>query len=266
MIYLKGNSSKSHIYQNCHLCQSILLDKRGADFLTCGNCSLMVRRGVSSSIEELYQSGWQSPLENLNLTGGTTPALAHNYTRELLRTLALKDLTGKKILDFGGGRGEMALALEAAGARVITVDPYSYVQLKEKGLAAVESLAELEGGEKFDGAIGIDVIEHLTTPWEELMIIKKLLSANGWLYLSTPNGRGLNARMNQGNWREALNPSHLLLFTPMSLEKILQKAGFENFQRLRWRVDYSESKIIQAKDWLLRVVNLDGVLRYLAYT
>lgn len=160
----------------------------------------------------------------------------------------------------------MALELGAVGASVVTVDPYSHTQLKEKGLVAVESLAQLEDAGNFDGAIGIDVIEHLTTPWEELIIIKKLLAANGWLYLSTPNGRSLNARVNQGNWREAHNPSHLLLFTPMSLEKTLQKAGFENFQRLRWRVDYSESKIIQAKDRLLRAVNLDGVLRYLAYT
>jgi cyclopropane fatty-acyl-phospholipid synthase-like methyltransferase len=61
-------------------------------------------------VEALYQAGWQDPLENQNLTGGTTPALAQNYTRELTHTLGLVDLDGKKILDFGGGRGEMALA------------------------------------------------------------------------------------------------------------------------------------------------------------
>ena len=189
MIQSNGNSSESYIRQKCPICQETLREKPSAVFISCGGCGLMMRSGTGE-VERLYRSGWQSPLENLALTGGTTPALAVNYTRELVRTLKLKNLEGKNILDFGGGRGEMALALEAAGAKVITVDPYSHAQLKEKGMAAVESFEQLKAGVSFDGAVVIDVIEHLTTPWEELRIIRKLLGENGWLYLSTPNGRG----------------------------------------------------------------------------
>jgi SAM-dependent methyltransferase len=248
---------------SCPLCQSTVSKKIGAEFQLCSVCGLMVRSG-SAEVAGLYRSGWLSPLENLNLTGGTNPALARNYTRELTRSLGINNLEGKMILDFGGGRGEMALALIDAGAKVVTVDPYSNKQLQQKGLTAVESLKQLGDGKRFDGAIAIDVIEHLTTPWDELKEIKNLLKTNGWLYLSTPNGRSLNAQVNQANWREALNPSHLLLFTPPSIEMALRKAGFEHFKRLRWNVNYSENNMVRAKDWLLRTVWLDGVLRYIA--
>jgi 2-polyprenyl-3-methyl-5-hydroxy-6-metoxy-1,4-benzoquinol methylase len=250
--------------ENCPLCQNTLQTKLAGEFFICNKCGLMVRK-VADQVDKLYRSGWLDPLENLNLTGGTTPELSHNYSRELVRSLGFNNLDGKRILDFGGGRGEMALALEAAGAKVVIVDPYSQTQLKEKGMWAVGSLAQLANEEPFDGAVAIDVVEHLTAPWEELGQIRKLLKAGGWLYLSTPNGRGINARLNRGNWREALNPSHLLLFSPPAMEMALQKAGFSQTSRLRWRVAYSESKWIQGKDWFLRALWLDGVLRYLAY-
>lgn len=263
MVHSMDNSSKNLMQQICPLCLSPLRDSKRGVFQSCSDCGLMIRMRAGE-VDRLYRSGWHHPLENMNLTGGTTPSLAGNYSVELLRTLGLKNLEGKNILDFGGGRGEMTLALQAAGAKVVTVDPYSYMQLRDEGLTAVESLEQLGKGEVFDGAIAIDVIEHLTTPWDELRKIRDLLRMNGWLYLSTPNGSSLNSRLNRDNWREALNPSHLLLFTPASLEKSLQKAGFEHRQRLQWRVNYSENRLIQVKDWFLRSVGLDGVLRYLA--
>ena len=264
MITPNDNSSEGQGNMKCPLCKGTLLGNLGGEFLACAGCGLWVRRSVGG-MDDLYRSGWQSPLENLDLTGGTTPALGRNYVSELVIALGLKDLAGKRILDFGGGRGEMALALEAAGAKVVTVDPYSHAQLREKGLNAVESLAQLEKMDAFDGAIAIDVIEHLTPPWEQLRTIRSLLKAGGWFYLSTPNAAGLNARMNRADWREAHNPSHLYLFTPASMQNVLEKAGFARQRRLRLRVDYSDSWLIQAKDWMLRLVWLDGVLRYLAY-
>lgn len=233
-------------------------------FHTCAKCGLKIRSGVHE-MDHRYHSAWQTPLENLNLTGGTTARLANNYSTELIRDLGVKNLNGYRILDFGGGRGEMALSLQKFGAKVVVVDPYSCKQLKEKGLTAVPTLTDLAGGETFNGVIAIDVIEHLLTPWDELYLIRQLLGSQGFLYLSTPNGSSLNASINGSKWREALNPSHLLLFTPKSIELALKKAGFTNFQRLSWRVDYSENMLIQSKDWLLRMLKVDGVLRYLAY-
>jgi 2-polyprenyl-3-methyl-5-hydroxy-6-metoxy-1,4-benzoquinol methylase len=235
-----------------------------SEFLSCVNCGLMVRR-EPENLQNLYRDGWKDPKERLGLTGGTTPKLAQNYVSELVYTLGLRDLNAKRILDFGGGRGEMARALEAAGAEVVIVDPYSYLELREKGLSSVESLADVKQVAGFDGAVAIDVIEHLFVPWEQLQEIKALLRVDGWLFISTPNAWGLNARLNRENWRERKNPAHVLLFTPPSLEKALQKVGFFRFQRLRWRVDFSENKLIQVKDWLLRSLWLDGVLRYLAF-
>jgi SAM-dependent methyltransferase len=264
MICSSEPSSENRILKNCPFCKCNLHKKTSDAFLSCICCGLKIRC-FTSEVEGLYRLGWLDPLENLNITGGTTQELGRNYTRELMRTLGLNNLAGKRILDFGGGRGEMAIALESAGAKVLTVDPYSHVQLKAKGIMAVESLEQVENGESFDGAVAIDVIEHLTTPWDDLISIRRLLTKSGWLYVSTPNGSGLNARINKGNWREALNPSHLLLFTPSSLERAIQKSGFKRYQRLRWRVDFSTNKLIQAKDWLLRAVWWDGVLRYLAF-
>jgi SAM-dependent methyltransferase len=247
----------------CPICSGVVQANIDAVFITCKNCGLFIRR-ISDKVEDLYRYGWLNPLDNMNFTGGTTPFLANNYTTELMRSLSVDSLKGQTILDFGGGRGEMGLALLKAGAGVVVVDPYSFMQLRKQGFNAVKSLDELVGKKNLNGAVAIDVVEHLPTPWKELNMIRKLLRSGGWLYLSTPNGQSLNARLNRGNWREARNPSHLLLFTPKSLEGMLEKAGFKGFKRLRWRVEFSENKCIQAKDWLIRLLKLDGVLRYLA--
>lgn len=264
MTKIHFNWSKRNVIGNCPLCVGFLQNKLGAELHVCSHCGLIIRRNTDG-LELLYRSGWQTPFENLNLTGGTTAGLAKNYAKELIRTLGVKNLNGYKLLDFGGGRGELAQALHQEGANVIAVDPYSYDQLKEKGIFAIPSLNELASGEDFNGVTAIDVIEHLINPLEELNKIRKILIPGGWLYLSTPNARGLNARVNRDKWLEAQNPSHLLLFTPKSIELALEKAGFKHYQRLSWRVDYSDNRLIQAKDWLLRMGKLDGVLRYLAY-
>lgn len=224
----------------------------------------MIRRS-KNNVETLYRSSWQHPLDNMNLTGGTNLVLADNYCRELKHTLGRRNLDGIRILDFGGGRGDMAISLQDSGANVVVADLYSFEYLKERGLTAVSSLKELPRSDKYDGAIAVDVVEHLTTPWDDLIEIRKLLKAGGWLYLSTPNAQSLNARLFREKWREAINPSHLILFTPLSIEIALEKAGFQRHGRLVWQVDYSENKLIQAKDWFLRKLRLDGVLRYLAF-
>jgi hypothetical protein len=68
---LDSNSSISEYYirKTCPVCQNNLGDGLGVKFLNCMNCGLMVRRRIDDG-KILYKSGWKTPFENLNQTGG----------------------------------------------------------------------------------------------------------------------------------------------------------------------------------------------------
>ena len=106
--------------------------------------------------------------------------------------------------------------------------------------------------------------EHLAGPWDILRELGGLLNPNGWLYVSTLNATGLNARVAGAHWREILKPEHLIFFTPKTLEYTLDKADFDRCLRLKWFIRYSNNPAKVILNFLLQLSGLEGELRYLA--
>jgi SAM-dependent methyltransferase len=181
-------------------------------------------------------------------------------------SLGLDSLRGIRILEIGAGKGAMALELEALGASVWAVEPYGYTELKTLGVRVVRDESELPQDARFDGIVGMQVIEHLTSPGGRLSRLRTLLVDGGWILLSTPNRNGMNARIAGGGWREAQKPSHLLLFDERSIRRLLEDAGYSGFRRLRWLHGYGRSGLRWCLPHVLQCVRLDGELTVLAYT
>jgi len=71
-----------------------------------------------------------------------------------------------------------------------------------------------------------DVLEHLPQPVSALRKIRELLTADGYLIFSVPNGNSLDARLFGQYWIGLDAPRHMSVFTLESLRRLLQKTGY----------------------------------------
>jgi SAM-dependent methyltransferase len=213
-----------------------------------------------------YEESWADAETNVAETGSTDRILSRIYAEQMKASLGLADLRGMRILEIGAGKGAMALELEAMGATVWAVEPYGYAALKTQGVKVVRDESELPSAARFDGILGMQVIEHLPSPGARISGLRSLLVDGGWILLSTPNRNGLNARIAGGRWREAQKDTHLLLFDECSIRRLLEAAGYSGFRRLRWLHGYGRSGLRRCLPYALQSVRLDGELAVLAYS
>lgn len=81
--------------------------------------------------------------------------------------------------------------------------------------------------EKFDIVTMLDVLEHMTDPFSELLEVKRILKPDGLLVVNAPNGQSLLAKILKTKWHLVLPPEHLFYFSPKNLSKFLESNGFK---------------------------------------
>lgn len=72
----------------------------------------------------------------------------------------------------------------------------------------------------------VEVLEHLPEPRLYLDAARSLLRPGGALYVTTPNGRSLNARLLKVGWSVLAAPEHLQLLSPRGLAHAVTATGF----------------------------------------
>jgi 2-polyprenyl-3-methyl-5-hydroxy-6-metoxy-1,4-benzoquinol methylase len=151
-----------------------------------------------------------------------------------LKALSLISPTKKEnIVDLGAGKGEFAEQLKKLKKQITCLEgsPIYVNLLKKKGFKAVQvdfnQKLALKSGQ-FDGAISLEVIEHLTQVDMFLKETNRILKPKGWFILSTPNiawwGYRLSALMGKPPKKEGY---HFRFFTHHSLNLYLSQAGFK---------------------------------------
>lgn len=239
------------------------------DAWRCPGCDLCFRSPLPTPDElaKFYQQVWQRPKES-SYTGATDDALARVYVQRLQKQPSISNFAGQRLLEFGAGQGAMLRAFSAVGADVQAVEPYGTDYLRQQGFHVSTSLKELaaQSPALFDGIYTVQVVEHLTQPWETLVELMRWLKPGGWMYISTIHAGSLNARLRKAQWREVQNRTHLIFFTPRSLHAMLAAAGGERISRINSFIRYPRRRSWQlAQDWLLQRTGLGGELCYLAW-
>ncbi len=141
---------------------------------------------------------------------------------------------GKKspVVDVGCGRGELLQLFKKHGIGAHGIDTNGdMVKLcKSKGLDARQQDAFEHLGNVKDGALGgvtaIHLIEHLPTK-RQIELVKlafRKLAPGGVLAIETPNPQALSIFANSFY----MDPTHQKPVHPLTLEFVMQKAGFEN--------------------------------------
>ena len=231
----------------------------------CADCGMIFRnpQPPASELGRHYQDAYAEDRVAAGTTNeaGTTIDYARIYVRRLARDLGRAGFVGERVLDVGAGTGEMSLALREAGAAVVAVEPFAARYCESRGIETYRSLESAAGTGQFDGAVAVDVIEHMDDPLRSLGRIFERLKPGGWCYLATLNTSGLNARLRGANWREARKPDHLFFYTEQSLRQLLDLVGFEDYRRLNWSIRYPHSRPRMLAALALQALRLDSELR-----
>jgi 2-polyprenyl-3-methyl-5-hydroxy-6-metoxy-1,4-benzoquinol methylase len=88
----------------------------------------------------------------------------------------------------------------------------------------VEDIADEPGSA--DAVVMLDVLEHLADPVAALAGLRRVVTGEGLIALTTINSESLHARLRRGAWPWYIRP-HLHYFTPTTLRKTMERGGFD---------------------------------------
>ncbi|MDR2923488.1 MAG: class I SAM-dependent methyltransferase, partial [Treponema sp.] len=233
------NSESSEVVP-CALCSSRdfkqALNCEGFGYVRCTTCSLYQinpqpsKNEVERRYSEKYGQDYLSyELENearfleLQLLG-LKDAGFESAEREIL-----KNEKAPRILDIGCATGALLEVLRSRGWHVtgVEISPCADYGRNKRNLD-IRSLPLEENhfpSGYFDVVYASHLIEHLNNPGSFLDESARILKENGWLFITTPNIAGFQARLMGSRWRSAIF-DHLYLFSVKTFKSILNKSGF----------------------------------------
>lgn len=135
-----------------------------------------------------------------------------------------------KLLDVGCGNGEFLLRARSQGWDVYGID-FDAAALKHAAAARIPVVqGAVEAGtfapSSFDAITSHQVIEHVHHPAQFLSALHAWLKPGGRLWIGTPNISSDLRKEFGPDWYPLQAPGHLQLFSPASLVRSLQAAGF----------------------------------------
>ncbi len=153
--------------------------------------------------------------------------------RELTARERLDDLkrfvTKGRFLEIGCSTGEM---LDAASSSFTAMGVEADERISR--IAASRGMDVFSGTLRdahfpdghFDAAAMYHVIEHVPSPSQEVRELHRIIKPGGWLVLEAPNIATVWFRLLGARWRQVI-PDHIFFFTPQTITRLCESAGFE---------------------------------------
>jgi 2-polyprenyl-3-methyl-5-hydroxy-6-metoxy-1,4-benzoquinol methylase/glycosyltransferase involved in cell wall biosynthesis len=237
----KTEDVSKQFLQQCPVCSNrvstFLCTKENYQILRCPECGCEYVTNVPTkeALKDYYsRKEW--------FEGGETGGY-HNYdeqTEESIRMLRLflERFSGKEgsILDVGCGYGgHLGIAAEL-GWRCFGVELSEHARAVAEtrlgGLASIVSTIEDLIPHSFDVILMLDVVEHVSNPYELLYPLFALgaIQPHTIVVVSTPNAGSVSALKDPANWSYRHPPSHLTYFTQKSLETLFSIMRFADIK------------------------------------
>lgn len=154
--------------------------------------------------------------------------------RENFNRMYLGNIKPGRLLGVGCGSGARLAYLGDLGWSVEgqEVDPISAAAAEKYGMKVhLGPLDDLNlPAASYDAIVMHHVIEHVHEPLKLLMECRRLLAPGGTIISITPNGDSCGHKIFKAHWRGLEPPRHLFIYTPKSLQRLAQMAGFKIFQ------------------------------------
>ena len=146
-----------------------------------------------------------------------------------------------RVVDLAAGEGAFSVKLKELGHQVQAIDgsrdywKASGIDLQVQNLDSEFAEKILNGDNKFDAVVAIEIIEHLENPFRFARECAKLLNPGGLLFLTTPNVEAVfsrilflyTGRLNSFGAYETVRPAHITPIFKWKLEMLLEEANFE---------------------------------------
>ena len=165
----------------------------------------------------------------------------HLHTQIAARRAQLQPAPAQ-VLDFGAGEGALSYRLADAGYDVtaVDIDEKSYkcsvarfVPLDFNNKSAVDAFVAAHQNQ-FDVVLGIEVIEHIESPWEYVRSLTSMLKPRGILLITTPNITSWMSRFRFLFWGQfqhfgeaQLSYGHIAPISPWELELVFKRTNLK---------------------------------------
>lgn len=213
-------NNHSYDNKNCIICGNLsvkLFQKNNIDYHICTECHTL----------------FSEKLDNSHKVGGSNEDIRNETNIPIiLERLKSFEFTNLNILDFGCGNGILLNAMKKEGIKCFGYDKYNekYNKLPKKNTYNIVTL--------------IEVIEHLTSPFDELDLIYNSLKENGLLYIETSF---VDIALKMGiklSEFEYVNPQlgHNTIFSHYSLDILMFQKGFKKIQQINDNVIIYQKK------------------------
>lgn len=179
----------------------------------------------SSKYRKLYSS-MESPTKELDersLRG------AEEKFAFFEKNINLSKFKNKTFLDIGCSAGYLPFVFKKNGWDAEGIEPtksFAEHGRKKFGVKIRTGLLEKEiYKKKYSFITLVHVFEHLTEPHTALQKLRKMLTANGLLYIEVPNVQEF-----YGRFEQSCDAAHPYFYSPETLTAILRSNGFEVFK------------------------------------
>jgi 2-polyprenyl-3-methyl-5-hydroxy-6-metoxy-1,4-benzoquinol methylase len=138
---------------------------------------------------------------------------------------------GDTLLDIGCGNGRFLTVMRMLGWRVHGIEPDERsAQIARRSSGAridAELDEELYPPAHFDVITMNHVLEHVPNPVTVLRQCFRLCRQGGLMGIAVPNWRALGHRVFRRHWYALDPPRHVVMYEPRTLERELERAGFQ---------------------------------------
>jgi len=214
----------------CPLCDetaaAFMCAKNGFDIVRCIECGLVRVHPLPSSetLSAYYKAGYNQFVYSF-ATPSSDPPLRKSPELKVLEKYCQ---TGT-LLDVGAAHGHFMVNAQRHGWKVTGVEPQDEARTDAQSrfhLTIFESLSETRDHDA-DAVTMWHVIEHIASPLDFLRNARSKLKVGGALALATPNVDSLVARATGESWGWLSPPDHVYLYSPKTLPRLLEQAGFD---------------------------------------
>lgn len=231
----------------------------GVDLVRCEDCGLMQAQPVPTNefLWKFYQTSFgNDPVMGHDMTSESEQGfrlratLQMDFVQKLQGDTAAQGKNGvRKALDVGCHAASFLSLFKGKGWEVTGVDPNPRSEYAEKwyGIRVIQKLFEknMFPADSFDGILHSHALEHVPDPRGVLEEFFRVLKPGGWVFIEVPNE----------SWDKVATQKlipHLYFFTPDTLSKLSQKAGFEVVKTAVLGVDRLKAPLFSkgGLDWL----------------
>jgi SAM-dependent methyltransferase len=198
--------------------------KDSHELVRCARCSTLYTALTPSgeSLHSLYTDYY----DEVNLT---IPEFVTQRLDEIVGGFAVYRQSGR-LLDVGFGAATLLEAARRAGWAATGTELAEGAVARARNHGFDVFLGTLQEASypdaSFDVVTIVEVLEHLLDPASLLREVRRVLRSGGLLWVTTPHGGGLSARLLGPDWSVVAPPEHIQLFSTEGLRRLLHRTGF----------------------------------------